>query len=102
MSAYFYILRLKSGRLYPGATAYLNRRWQEHLAGTACRTTKLDLPVAVVYSEEHVTFAEARRRETQVKRWSRAKKEALVRREIEELRRLARSRHGRPGRGRGV
>jgi len=91
VSAYFYILRLKSGRLYPGATADLNRRWREHLAGTACRTTKLDLPVAVVYPEEHVTFAEARRREAQVKRWTRAKKEALARGDVDELKRLAKA-----------
>jgi putative endonuclease len=42
------------------------------------RTTQLDPPVALAYSEEHATFSEARRREAQVKRWTRAKKEALL------------------------
>ena len=78
MPGYFYLLRLKSGKLYPGATTDLSRRWNEHVMGTACRTTKHDPPAAMVYSEECATFAEARRREAQVKHWTRAKKEALV------------------------
>ncbi len=78
MSAWFYILRLKSGALYIGATTDLNQRYRDHCSGKACRTTKLDPPVALVHSEEYQTFGEARKREAQIKRWSRAKKEALV------------------------
>jgi putative endonuclease len=77
-SAWFYLLRLQSGVLYPGATTDLSRRWQEHLSGLACRTTRLDPPVSLAYSEPHPTFSAARRREAQVKRWTRAKKEALA------------------------
>ena len=87
-----YILRLRSGQLYVGATSDLERRWQEHATGEACRTTKLDPPVSIVYSEEHPTFADARRREAQIKRWSRAKREALVAGDTDTLRRLAKSR----------
>jgi putative endonuclease len=76
--ASFYILRLRSGALYPGSTTDLDRRWAEHLAGMGGQTTKVDPPVELAYSEEHATFSEARRREAQVKRWTRAKKEALV------------------------
>ena len=90
--AHLYILRLRSGQLYVGATADLDRRWQEHVSGDACRTTKLDPPVAIVYSEEHPTFSDARRREVQVKRWSRAKREALVAGNTAALHRLAKSR----------
>ena len=43
-----YILRLKSGHLYIGATNDLKQRYQDHLNGRACRTTKLDPPVKVV------------------------------------------------------
>ena len=92
MSAWFYMLRLQSGLLYPGATTDLERRWSEHVAGRACRTTRLDPPVGLAYSEQLATFAAARRREAQVKRWTRAKKEALVAGDVEELRRLAESR----------
>jgi putative endonuclease len=77
MPAQFYILRLRSGRLYPGSTTDLGRRLEEHHTGKGGRTTALDPPAALVFQEEYATFADAHRREAQVKRWSRAKKEAL-------------------------
>ena len=92
MPVRFYMLRLESGALYPGATSDLPGRWQEHVDGTACRTTRLDQPVAIVYSEEHPTFADARRREAQVKRWTRAKKEALARGDVQRLKDLSQRR----------
>ncbi|MBA5865371.1 MAG: GIY-YIG nuclease family protein [Nitrospira sp. CR1.3] len=91
MLAWFYILRLRSGSLYLGATSDLETRYQDHLSGQACRTTVLDPPLALVYSEKFKTFSEARRREAQVKRWSRAKKEALVCGDIATLKNLAQS-----------
>ena len=94
MPAWFYILRLHSGALYAGATTNLERQYEEHVKGTASRTTRLDPPVDLIYSEEHPTFSDARRREPQVKRWSRAKKEALVAGHTRKLKVLARSREG--------
>lgn len=91
MPASFYILRLKSGKLYPGATTNLEQRWQDHKAATACRTTRYDPPIALVFHEEFGTFSEARRREAQIKRWSAKKKEALIAGNIAELRSLAAS-----------
>ncbi len=91
MSAWFYILRLKSGNLYIGSTTDLEKRYAEHSTKRACRTTTLDPPVALVYSEEYETFSEAHRREAQVKRWSRAKKEALVSGDLTTLQKLAKS-----------
>ena len=92
MSACFYILRLKSGALYVVATTDLTQRYKDHCSGKACRTTSLDPPVAVVYSEELETFSDARRREAQVKRWSREKREALARDDHETLHQLAKRR----------
>ena len=92
MPAYFYILRLRSGTLYIGATTNLDQRWKEHFAGKACRTTKIDPPVALVYTEKFNTFSEARKRESQIKHWSRAKKEALIIGDIEKLQNLSKSR----------
>ena len=91
MSAWFYILRLRSGTLYPGATKNLEERYKAHLAGRACRTTRLDPPVALVHTEEFKTFSEARKREAQIKRWTRAKKEALVAGDAAKLKELAKS-----------
>jgi len=93
MTAWTYILRLKSGQLYIGSTTNLDRRFAEHTAGQACRTTKLDPPVKVVYSELLPTFSNARKREGQIKRWSRAKKEALVAGDMVKLRNLSKSRN---------
>ena len=91
MSAWFYILRLQSGNRYIGATKNLEKRFKEHDAGIAGRTTSLDPPVSLVYSEKLETFPKARQREAQVKRWSRPKKEALVADDLDKLRALSRS-----------
>jgi putative endonuclease len=92
MPAWFYILRLKSGQLYIGSTTDLDGRIEEHKSGCACRTTKVDPAIGLVYSEIYDTFVEARRRESQVKHWSRAKKEALVSGELAKLREFSKSR----------
>ena len=92
MPAWLYILLLKSGQLYAGSTNNLDRIIEEHYSGHACRTTQLDPFVDFLYSEEFVTFAEARRREAQIKRWSRSKKEALVLGDLAKLKELAKSR----------
>ena len=73
MSASFYILRLKSGGLYIGVTTDLDQRYKEYCSDKACRTTQIDPPIGLIYSEECATFADARKREAQIKRWSRAK-----------------------------
>jgi putative endonuclease len=92
MPAWLYILRLKSGQLYAGSTTDLDRRIEEHYSGHACRTTQLDPPVDLVYTEEFEAFVEARRREAQIKRWSKSKKEALVSGDLVKLKGLAKSR----------
>lgn len=60
-------------------------RYKDHIAGKACRTTKFDPPLKLVYSESFLTFSEARKREAQIKRWTRAKKEALVAGKMDKL-----------------
>ena len=91
MTAWFYILRLQSGNRYIGATKNLEKRYEKHCTGTAGRTTSLDPPISLVYSEKLESFSKARQREAQVKRWSRAKKEALVAGDKDKLRALSKS-----------
>ena len=91
MPAWFYILRLKSDNLYVGTTTDIEKRYEDHCSGRACRTTKLDRPVQIVLSEQFKTLSQARSREAQVKRWSRAKKEALVACDLVALRNLSKS-----------
>jgi putative endonuclease len=66
-------------------------RYQYHVSGKASRTTALDPPSCIIYSERYDTFKEARKREAQVKRWSRAKKEALIRGDFKKLVKLSKS-----------
>ena len=89
MPAWFYIIRLRSGGLYLGSTTDLNRRIEEHRTGKGGRTTAIEPPAALVYQEEYATFCNARLREAQVKRWSRAKKEFLVAGDKTALRRFS-------------
>ena len=88
-----YFLLLKSGIIYIGASTDLLQRLDDHGSGRACRTTQLDPPTALLGVETHGTFAKAREREAQLKRWSRSKKEALLRGDLEGLRALSRSRN---------
>ena len=92
--AHFYILRLQSGRLYVGATRDLDQRLEDHVAARACRTTKIDSLVELAYSEEYDSFKDALQRESQVKRWSAKKKEALIGGDFETLHQEAKSHDG--------
>ena len=89
MPAWLYILRLKSGQLYIGSTTDLDQRYKDHCCGKACRTTQLDPPQELLYSEELDSFSHARKREAQIKRWSRGKREALASGDLKTLRELA-------------
>jgi putative endonuclease len=89
MTAWFYILRLQSGNLYIGSTKDLKKRYRRHRDGSGGTTTSTDPPVSLVYSEVHESFSKARKREAQIKRWSRAKKEALVAGDKDKLRALS-------------
>lgn len=80
-----YILRLANNEYYVGSTINLQHRVREHNAGLDFYT-KSKLPVTLVYFEEYPTQEEAYRREKQIKGWSRAKKEALIRGDIDALR----------------
>ena len=93
MTAWTYILRLKSGQLYIGSTTDIDQRIADHIAGRACRTTKLDPPLKLIYSESFPTFSEVRKREAQIKRWTRAKKEALVAGDMVKLQNLSKSKN---------
>lgn len=99
-AAVVYVLRLQSGQLYIGSTTQLRQRLADHASGQACHTTTRDPAVALLHLETFDSFASARTREAQLKRWSRAKKEALVRGDGVALRLLARSREMAAG-GRG-
>ncbi len=92
LPAWCYMLRLLSGTLYIGSTRKLEERCKNHFSGNGCRTTRIDPPVGVLYTEEFRTYSEALQRERQLKHWSRGKKEALIRGDMEVLHKLSRRR----------
>ena len=96
MPFHAYILRCRDGRYYTGHTDNLEARIAEHQAGLAADFTARRRPVELVWTQEFPTRHEALASERQIKGWSRAKKEALIRGDWEGLSLLARSRQ-RPG-----
>ncbi len=75
---YLYLLACGDGSLYTGWTNDLRRRVEAHRTGRGAKYTRVHPPVKLVYYEVWDTRREAMRRETQVKRLSRPKKEALI------------------------
>ena len=75
---FVYILRCNDGSYYVGVATDLKDRVKEHNAGQGSSFTKKQRPVELVYSEEHESYAGARKREAQLKRWRREKKEWLI------------------------
>jgi putative endonuclease len=91
--AYLYILRCADGSYYVGtARQGLEQRLAEHNSGIFGGYTATRRPVTLAYSEWFERITDAIAAERQVKRWSRVKKEALMRGDFEGLRALARRR----------
>ncbi len=91
MSFFVYILRNSSNTYYIGQTNNLNARVKQHVLKDwkSAKFTKDNDDFKLVYSEEYKTRIEAMHRESQLKGWSRAKKEALIKGNIEELKALS-------------
>lgn len=90
-TAYTYILECANGQYYVGSTTDLDKRLQEHQAGLGGKYTRSHLPVKLVYKEEFSSIKMAFARERQLHGWSRAKKEALIKGQYEQLSSLASS-----------
>ena len=87
-----YILQCADNSFYIGSCENLNARVETHMRGEGPTWTAKRLPVRLVYSEVHPTRAAAAARERQIKRWSRAKKTALIEGDRDGLRILSKSR----------
>ena len=89
MKGYTYILECADGSYYTGSTKNIELRLAQHQAGEGAKHTKSRLPVKLVYFEEYGRIDEAFYREKQIQGWSRAKKEALMKGDIEALHNMA-------------
>lgn len=80
MTFFVYILRTSSNTLYIGQTNNLERRLKEHRdkSGKGAKYIRYFNSVKLVYSEEFQTRTEAIKREIELKKLTKIKKEALI------------------------
>jgi putative endonuclease len=91
--AFLYIVRCADGSYYIGITrTSLDIRIAQHNAGTFPGYTSTRRPVELVYSQWLERITDAIENERKLKRWSRAKKEALIRGDFALLKSLAQRR----------
>jgi putative endonuclease len=88
---YVYILLCADGSYYTGRSTDPERRVSEHNLGLGGDYTKRRRPVRLVWSGDFATEEEAYAVERQLKGWTRAKKEALIRGDFDLLHELAKS-----------
>ncbi|MDP3716308.1 MAG: GIY-YIG nuclease family protein [Acidobacteriota bacterium] len=79
---FVYLLRCVDSTLYVGHTHDLAARAKAHNDGHGSAYTASRRPVTMVYAEEHSTLPGAVTREHQLKRWTQAKKQALIDRRL--------------------
>ena len=79
MSYFVYILECSDKSYYTGSTSNLLKRITQHNSlKSGAHYTKIRRPVTLCYVEEYQTLAEARKRESQVKKFTRNKKLQLI------------------------
>ena len=90
MPSWVYILRRRDRSYYTGVTSNLEQRLDQRYHSEVGYVAKRK-PFEYLWSEEFANIDDAIAFEKQVKGWSRAKKEALMRGDWPEIKRLARS-----------
>jgi putative endonuclease len=96
MGVYIYMLRCADGSYYVGSATGedLNPRVAQHNAGSYKGYTFSRRPVVLVWSEHFEHIADGVTVERQLKGWSRAKKEVLLRSDWANVSELSRRRAG--------
>ena len=94
MGGWVYMMKCADSSYYVGSTSkHVDDRVIEHNLELLPGYTSTRRPVTLVYSFEVFEIRDAHEAERRIKGWSRAKKEALIRGDVEALRQLAK----RPG-----
>jgi len=92
---YVYILECSDNSLYVGVTNDVGRRFIEHSTGMHEESfTFKRRPVKLVFCRQFKSPMEAINFEKQIKRWTRSKKEALIKYDLELLHDLAKCKNG--------
>lgn len=82
MDWHVYIVKCSDESLYTGITTDLNRRVIQHNTSNklGAKSLRGKRPVALVYSEIHLSQSDARKRESAIKQWTREYKLKLIER----------------------
>jgi len=75
---YIYMIKNQYGKIYVGVTQNIKQRLYHHNTKQGAQFTKSKSVFYLTFSEEYKTLAEARKREIQIKKWRRDKKELLI------------------------
>ncbi len=82
MNWFLYIAKSKAGYYYTGITNDVEKRIEAHNKGDGSQMAREQGPFTLIYkSVPYKNKSEARKREIQVKKWSRSKKEKLINKE---------------------
>ncbi|OGY47805.1 MAG: hypothetical protein A2663_02155 [Candidatus Buchananbacteria bacterium RIFCSPHIGHO2_01_FULL_46_12] len=73
-----YIDKCKDNSLYTGISSNPDKRLIEHNLGRGAQWFRQHGQGQIVYTEKYQTYLEAHRRELQIKKWSRIKKDNLI------------------------
>ena len=88
--SYVYILKCSDNTYYTGITSNLEQRITEHKLGKHIESyTYKRRPIELMFYAEFTDISIAIQTEKQIKKWSKAKKEALINDEFEKLPNLA-------------
>jgi len=91
-SFFVYMVRCSDDSLYVGHTSNIEERVQVHNEGKGAQWTACRRPVVLVYWELQPSEEKAVARERQLKRWTHAKKLALINGDLVGLKSLAKRR----------
>ncbi|MBF0433148.1 MAG: GIY-YIG nuclease family protein [Fibrobacteria bacterium] len=87
--SWLYVLQCGDKTYYTGCTTNLEQRVLEHQSGKHEGYTLSRLPVKLVYSQEFTHINDAIAMERKIKKWSQAKKEALINGNFDKIKKLA-------------
>ena len=89
--AWVYILQCADGSHYTGCTTDIDQRVAKHQGGEVPGYTQTRRPVKLLWCDEFPDVVQAAQVERQIKGWSRAKKEALMKGDFDAIHELAKS-----------
>ncbi|HWA52465.1 MAG TPA: GIY-YIG nuclease family protein [Patescibacteria group bacterium] len=75
---FVYILLCQDNSFYTGITNNLSKRFKAHKNGKGAAYTKSHKPVKIIYQEKFPDKSSALKREIEIKKWPKKKKELLI------------------------